>query len=113
MADKLYIKKIMLSDGNIYYLCDAEAAREADLQNYLPLEGGTISGNLTVDQMIITQGLTITGFEYITEPPENVLVEQGGQIKKRSTEYLLEDIGGSSYNVDQSVGVLSFKIGKQ
>jgi hypothetical protein len=48
-------------------------------------------------------------------PITNVLVEDEDtqQIKKRSTNQLLEDIGGISYNINDSTGVLSLKEGRQ
>ena len=46
---------------------------------------------------------------------DNVLVQDAttGQIKKRSTDKLLEDIGGISYSIDNTSGTLSFKLGRQ
>ena len=55
-----YIKKVQLSNGEVYHIYDATAARITDLDNYLPLDGGTITGNLEVDQKIITNNLQLS-----------------------------------------------------
>lgn len=110
-----YIKKVQLSNGEVYHIYDATAARITDLDNYLPLDGGTITGNLEVDQKIITNNLQVLALEYITEEHEitNVLVEDSnGEIKKRSIDLLLKDIGGTSYSVNESDGTLILKRGK-
>lgn len=109
-----YIKKIQLSDGKVYYIYDDTAARITDLDNYLPINGGEITGNLQVDQEIIANNLSILAIEYVEEEHEitNVLVEENGVIKKRSTDFLLKDIGGTSYSVDQTEGTLILKRGK-
>ena len=113
MAEK-YIKKIKLSDGSTYFIYDANAPRKADLDNYLPLSGGTITGNLTVDQLIHAGSLQVDSIEYQSTSTDNVLIQSAdGTIKKRSADNLLEDIGGFSCSVDSSSGTLAFKLGKQ
>lgn len=117
MADEIirYIKKIQLTDGSVYYIYDSGAARSTDLDNYLPKNGGTITGNLSVDQKIIANNLAILTIEEIAEAYEidNVLTQaSNGDIKKRDTDYLLKDIGGCSYSMDDSSGILSLKLGK-
>lgn len=116
MADKKYIKKIKLSDGSLYYICDSEAARETALNDYLPLTGGTITGSLTIEQICKTNNLYIlqtTNLPY-EEKPTNVLIkdETTGEIKTRDINYLLEDIGGISYEMDEENSILSLKYGK-
>lgn len=112
-----YIKKVQLSDGRIFNLCDTDAARVADLSNYLPLTGGTISGNLTIDHELQANRLYVLSIQYVPVevPITNVLVEDEdtNEIKKRSTNKLLEDIGGISYSIDENQGVLSLKYGRQ
>ena len=112
--ETFYIKKVQLSNGEVYHIYDAGAARITDLEGYMPLDGGEITGNLQVDQEIITNNLSILALEYVEEEHEitNVLVEEDGEIKKRSTDLLLKDIGGTSYSVDQSEGTLILKRGK-
>lgn len=113
MADK-YIKKIKLNDGTSYYVYDVGAPRTSDLNNYLPLTGGTITGNLTVDQQLMAGSLKVTSIEYQSTTTDNVLIQSAdGTIKKRSVDNLLEDIGGCSYAISSSTGTLSFKVGKQ
>lgn len=116
MADKKYIKKIKLSDGSLYYVCDSEAARATALNDYLPLTGGTITGSLTIQQICRTNNLYIlqtTNLPY-EEKPTNVLIkdETTGEIKTRDINYLLEDIGGISYEMDEENSILSLKYGR-
>lgn len=114
MADEKYIKKIKLDDGSVYYVCDVNAPRISDLDNYLPIAGGTITGNLTVDQKIQAGSLKVVSIEYQSTTTDNVLIQAAdGTIKKRSTDNLLEDIGGCSYSMDAATGTLSLKIGRQ
>ena len=57
----------------------------------------------------------LTTYEEIAEAYEidNVLTQaSNGDIKKRDTDYLLKDIGGCSYSMDDSSGILSLKLGK-
>lgn len=111
MADKLFIKKIKLSDGQVYYLCDDEAAKKADLSNYLPLTGGELSGNLEVDAEIATKKLQISEIQVIDSVPDYFLVEGiDGEVQKRHKDNILGDIGGVSFAVNE--GTLSLKVGK-
>ena len=113
MPNEKYIKKIKLSDGSVYYVYDINAPRKTDLDNYLPKTGGTITGNLTVDQKLAAGSLQIESIEFQSTTTDNVLIQSAdGTIKKRSADKLLEDIGGCSYTMDDSSGVISFKIGK-
>lgn len=113
MAEQ-YIKKIKLNNGSTYYLYDAGAPRKADLDNYLPIGGGTITGNLQVDQQIIAGTLKVTSIEYQNTATDNVLIQAAdGTIKKRSADDLLADIGGCSCSMDKSTGTLSIQLGKQ
>ena len=48
----------------------------------------------------------------IHNPNVLVLDEETGQVKKRSTNNLLKDIGGVSYSIDEASGTLSLKLGK-
>ena len=113
--EEKYVKKIKLSDGSTYFVFDASAPRKTDLDNYIPKTGGTITGNLDVDKQIKAGSLSIQSVEFVSQTtPDNVLVQSAdGTIKKRSTDKLLEDIGGCSYKYDDLTGTLSFKIGKQ
>lgn len=113
MANVQYIKKIRLSDGATYYIYDAGAPRVEDLENYLPISGGTITGNLEVDQKLTAGELAVESIEWLSTAADNVLVQKAdGSIVKRSANNLLADIGGCSYSMDDSTGVLSFKLGK-
>lgn len=108
MADtNKYIAKIKLSDNSVYYIKDLNA---------LHLSGGTLTGDLEVDAKLKAHDLYILETEYLTETqtPTNVLVldEETGQVKKRSTDNLLKDIGGTSYSIDEASGTLSLKLGK-
>lgn len=113
MPVEKYIKKIKLSDGSVYYVYDVNAPRKTDLDNYLPKAGGTITGNLDVDEKIRANKLQIDSVEYQSATTDNVIIQAAdGTIKKRSSDKLLGDIGGCSFSMDASTGVLSFKIGK-
>lgn len=113
MAEK-YIKKVKLTNGSTYYLYDAGAPRKADLDNYLPLSGGTITGVLEVDELIRAGKLSVDTIEYQNTATDNVLIQAAdGTIKKRSTDDLLADIGGFSCSVDSESGILSLQLGKQ
>ena len=109
MADNR-IKKIKLSNGSVYSIFD-EGSLRLNSNNIL------ITGNSIVDEVILEGNLYITEVDDIpiTSNIDNVLVQDSvtGEIKKRSTDYLLEDIGGISYNMDDTNGILSLKFGKQ
>ena len=105
------IKKIKLSDGSIYSIFDEGALRLDPVSNKL------LTGNQVVDNVIIEGNLSILEIDDVPLDAaiDNVLVQDAttGQIKKRSTDKLLEDIGGISYSMDNTSGTLSFKLGKQ
>lgn len=111
---KKYIKKVTLDDMSTYYIYDAEAPRITDLNNYVPITGGTITGNLTVDQKICAGELQVLDIRYIqSDDYTNVLIQQAdGTIMKRSIDSLLGDIGGCSFKMNDATGVLSFQQGK-
>lgn len=105
------IKKIKLSDGSVYSIFDEGALRLDPESNKL------LTGNQVVDNVIIEGSLSILEVDDVPLDAaiDNVLVQDAttGQIKKRSTDKLLEDIGGISYSIDNTSGTLSFKLGKQ
>ncbi len=105
------IKKIKLSDGSVYSIFDEGALRLDPESNKL------LTGNQVVDNVIIEGNLSILEIDDVPLDAaiDNVLVQDAttGQIKKRSTDKLLEDIGGISYSIDNTSGTLSFKLGKQ
>jgi len=102
------IKKIKLSNNQIYSIFDNGALRLDEVTHKL------ITGNSIVDQVILDGDLYITEVDDIPVDPTNVLVweETTGQIYKRSTNLLLEDIGGISYGMNANTGILSLKYGK-
>ena len=106
MAD---IKKIKLSDGQIYSIFDNGALRLDEITHKL------ITGNSIVDQVLLDGDLYIAEIDDIPVDPNNVLVwdEATGQVCKRSTNLLLADIGGISYGMNENTGILSLKYGKQ
>ena len=105
------IKKIKLSEGSVYSIFDEGALRLDPESNKL------LTGNQVVDNVIIEGNLSILEIDDVPLDAaiDNVLVQDAttGQIKKRSTDKLLEDIGGISYSIDNTSGTLSFKLGKQ
>ena len=104
------ISKVKLSNGQIYSFFDNDAIR-------LNEDGKLIVGNEVIDKLILDGGLTITEINDVPleDVIDNVLTQDPltKEIKKRSTDILLEDIGGCSYNMDNETGILSLKIGKQ
>ncbi len=104
------IRKVKLSNGAIYSIFDAGSI-------HLNENNILVTDNTIIDEAILNGHFYITEIDDI--PVENsisnVLVqnETTGEIQKRSTDYLLEDIGGISYGMDSNTGVLSFKFGKQ
>lgn len=110
MADNLRIKKIKLSNGSVYSIFD-EGSLHLNENNVL------ITGNSIVDEAILDGHLYITEIDDIpvNQSIDNVLVQDPttGEIKKRTTNKLLEDIGGISYSMDETNGILSLQIGKQ
>lgn len=121
------IRKIRLGDGS-----GGGTTTDA---NAIRLNNGTIStapdellitgiDDTAVDKMLLEGnlriergGLNIASVDSIPAEDSitNVLVQSsGGQIKKRSVENLLEDIGGKNMEVkvDEATHTLSFKIGK-
>lgn len=111
---KKYIKKLSLSDGAKLYFYDEEAPRADDLNSYLPLTGGTITGNLTIDEKLISGKLQITSIEYINQEDASdvLLVDLAGNVKKYDLDNFLELIGGCSYKFTDS-NTVKFKQGKQ
>lgn len=110
MADNLRIKKIKLSNGSVYSIFD-EGSLHLNDNNVL------ITGNSIVDEAILDGHLYITEIDDvpIANSIDNVLVQDSttGEIKKRTTDKLLEDIGGISYSMNDTNGILSLKFGKQ
>lgn len=104
MADNLRIKKIKLSNGSVYSIFD-EGSLHLNENNVL------ITGNSIVDEAILDGHLYITEIDDIpiNQSIDNVLVQDSttGEIKKRTTNKLLEDIGGISYSMDETNGILS------
>lgn len=104
------ITKVKLSNGQIYSFFDKDAIR-------LNEQGILVVGDQVVDDVIINGNLSVIEIDDIPVDKyiDNVLTQDPitKQIKKRSTDILLEDIGGCSYSMDEDNGVLSLKIGKQ
>lgn len=104
------IKKIKLSNGAIYSIFDNGALRVDETTKKL------ITGNTVVDKVILDGHLNIIEIDDVplTDNISNVLVQDTstGEIKKRTVNKLLEDIGGISASVDTSSSVLTLKLGK-
>ena len=80
----------------------------------MPIAGGTITGNLTVDQKIQAGELQVLTIEDIqTDNYDNVLIQgPSGDIMKRSKDSLLGDIGGCSFKMYTQTGILALQQGK-
>jgi len=106
LAEVKFISKIQLSDGSTYIIKDPNA---------LKTSGGKITGDLEVDGKIKANNLYIISIVTMLDTPTNVLVqdESTGEIKKRNTDNLLQDIGGySCTESDLAQGILTLKLGK-
>lgn len=114
MADEKYVKKLRFSDGRVYYYYDVTAARAADLENYLALSGGHITGDLTIDGILSTDNLRVVAIDDREIPVTNVLTQdmETGAIQRRGADDLLSDIGGCSYTYDSESGTLALKNGR-
>ena len=104
------IKRIKLSDGTICNIFDTGALR-------LNENGILVTDNEIVNQMIINRGLCITTIDDVPVDQliHNVLVQDTttNEIKKRTANQLLSDIGGFSCSVDNDSATIIFKQGKQ
>ena len=101
MAEQKRIRKLRLSDGSVYYLYDMDAARSSDLERYLALSGGTITGDLTIDGILSASNIRVVTLDERQIPATNVLTQDvaTGAIQRRSTDELLNDIGGCSFDI--------------
>ena len=108
MSDK--VKRIKLSDGTVCTIFDTGALR-------LNSDGILVTDNEIVNKMIINRGLRITTIDDVPveQVINNVLVQDTttNEIKKRTTNQLLSDIGGFSCSVDNDNATIIFKQGKQ
>jgi hypothetical protein len=104
------IKRIKLSNGSVYSIFDEGALR-------LNEAGKLVTGNTIVDQIILEGNLYISEVDDVPvdDTIDNVVTmvrDENGYytLKKRSTDKLLADIGGTSHEVNGAV--LSLHIGK-
>lgn len=124
MADnKQYISKIKVGN-QIYWVKDIGA--RSDMENYLPLTGGEVSGDITLtdpnsgdtkvtistDGSITAQNLILEDIQEKTTTISNVLtLDDDDTIKYHSTDNFLAEIGGYSAKAEQ--GLLTLKLGKE
>lgn len=123
MPDKNYISKIKVGN-QIYWVKDSDARSEMD--NYLPLTGGEVSGDITLidpnsgdekviisnDGSITAQNLILEDIQEITTTISNVLtLDNDDKIKYHSTDNFLAEIGG--YSAKAEPGLLTLKLGKE
>lgn len=103
------IRKIKLSSGQCYQIYDAGALRLNE-NNVL------VTGDDVVDEVIVQYNLKIAEIDDVpvTDSISAVLVRDPvtGEIKQRTVNQLLMDIGGISYDLHNDTGVLEFKLGK-
>ena len=101
------IRTIKLSDGQEFWLFD-------NFSLHLGPNGVILCGDESVDKIVLAGYAFIESIDGVPAEVEisNVLTqdELTGEIKKRSTEYLLKDIGGYSLSVDNNT--LIGKLGK-
>lgn len=104
------IKTIKLSDGSVYSIFDNGALRINE-QGYL------VTGNGVVDKKITCEGLYVIEIDEtpVSDGISNLVtaIQQSDgrwEFKRRSVDKVLEDIGGTSSNIQD--GILTLKIGK-
>ena len=112
------IRKVKLSDGQIYSFFDAGALRLDD-ENHLIVDDPKFpTGNRLIDKVILDGHLYIKEVDGITvnsNTTYKVLVQETGdnftgEILGRDKDQILADIGGYSAKVSQDV--LELKLGK-
>ena len=105
------IKKIKLSNGEIYSIFDNDAIHYETRDGNIVM----ITGNTVVDNVILNDGHFIIEIDDTNVAVGNLLTvnTSTGKIEKRDAAKVLEDIGGCSYNMNDSNQTLSLKIGKQ
>lgn len=123
MPDKKYVSKVKVGN-QIYWVKDIDA--RSDMENYLPLAGGEVSGDITlkdpdsgdtkvtisVDGSITAQNLVLEDIQEKTTTIPNVLtLDTDDTIKYHSTDNFLVEIGG--YSAKAEPGLLTLKLGKE
>lgn len=123
MPDKKYVSKVKVGN-QIYWVKDIDA--RSDMENYLPLAGGEVSGDITlkdpdsgdtkvtisVDGSITAQNLVLEDIQEKTTTIPNVLtLDNDDTIKYHSTDNFLAEIGG--YSAQAEPGLLTLKLGKE
>lgn len=108
MAEERKVTKVKLSDGRIYRCFDKDAIRYNE-------QGILVVGDTIIDNLVINQGLKIIEINDVpADQYTEVVVRDGSKrLRVRPKDEFLEDIGGCSYNMNSTTGVLSLKIGKQ
>ena len=105
---KKYIKRIMLPSETIArYIYDEDAIHTNQIGNYLkdylPINGGTITGDLTVENDVTIEGtltastISLENIEELTTPVSNILTkdeDDNNKLKYHPTNNLLYEIGG-------------------
>lgn len=123
MPNNNYISKIKVGN-QIYWVKDIEA--RAEMENYLPLTGGEVSGDITIidptsgdtnvvisnDGSITAKNLILEDIQEKTTTIPNVLtLDTDDTIKYHSTDNFLAEIGG--YSAKAEPGLLTLKLGKE
>lgn len=123
MPNNNYISKVKVGN-QIYWVKDIDA--RSDMENYLPLAGGEVSGDITlkdpdsgdtkvtisVDGSITAQNLVLEDIQEKTTTIPNVLtLDTDDTIKYHSTDNFLAEIGG--YSAKAEPGLLTLKLGKE
>lgn len=123
MPNNNYISKIKVGN-QIYWVKDIEA--RAEMENYLPLTGGEVSGDITIidptsgdtnvvisnDGSITAKNLILEDIQEKTNNISNVLtLDDDDKIKYHSTDNFLAEIGG--YSAKAEPGLLTLKLGKE
>ena len=101
------IRKIKLSNGQIYSIFDAGGIHYDERLHKL------VSGNPIVDTVLDTESIRISEIDDIKLTSDFVVYNpETGELNYRSKDKVLKDIGGTAYQLDESDGTLKLQIGK-
>lgn len=116
---KQYIKKIKLVNGDIRYIRDEEAVHSDELEtalaDYLPLTGGEITGDVTINGNLSAATISLGDITAKTTTISNVLTrdeEDSNKLKYHSTDNFLYEIGGIGQVTVDNNNTVIYSLGK-
>lgn len=110
MAEARKVVKLKLNDGQVYAIFDTGAIHVDD-------SGQISTGDQIIDNILINENKFIIEIDDmpVGQYTDYYLVQKTGDntIKRKRRTEVLEDIGGASFNMDETTGTLTFKVGAQ